>query len=196
MKPSEMCMVLQVFSLFNLYLNSQPPISVTSRYSPFSRWLGTLQYKRIAPSTTPDEELEVDDELEETEELEEDEFEETKELEDDKDDDETLLGSDDELDITAKDDELLEDTGSGFGETFEATDRLDASVLKPLVWLVPAAPPPQAAVSNGAINTITAVVAFKRRCQFKLDCNCCELIKPSSINIEPSSFLALALLLA
>lgn len=57
----------------------------------------------------------------------------------------------------------------GLGET--STWALGVSVRELVGDVEPPPPPPQAAVSNGAMKTITAVVAFKRRCQFKLDFN-------------------------
>jgi hypothetical protein len=72
--------------------------------------------------------------------------------------------------------DLADDTGtgvgkgSGFGSESEGAIALETFVFVLPVVAEPLAlpPPPHAAVSSGAINTITAVVAFKRRCQFKL----------------------------
>ncbi|GGY71198.1 hypothetical protein GCM10011613_14770 [Cellvibrio zantedeschiae] len=88
------------------------------------------------------------------------------------------------------------EAGSGFGDASEGAIELEKSLFTfpALVEPLALAPPPQAAVSNGAIKTITAVVAFKRRCQFKLVFNWWRLIKPNSIKISPSSVLALIFL--
>src|SRR5690554_713394 len=87
-----------------------------------------------------------------------------------------------------EDDETPVSESEGLGE-------LTTCVLAPVVCVLPVlvlaeaalAPPPQAAVSKGAIKAMTMVVFLRRRCQVNPLSNCRRLINPRSINTSPSS---------